>query len=83
MDTKQFDKALEQYLLADKAITDRSPTSGRSVNMSIGYCYEALGNKAKAKEYYQKELERIKSNATYASQNTDFIQSLEKRIRNL
>jgi tetratricopeptide (TPR) repeat protein len=54
----EYQKALDSLLAADKLITDRS-VNGNSMNIPIAEMYTQLGNKEKAKEYYDREIKRI------------------------
>jgi hypothetical protein len=57
---KNYQKALDNALLADSFITNRKVGEGRSVNLTIAKAYQGLGKKAQASEYYQREIDRIK-----------------------
>lgn len=57
---ENYQKALEAMLKADSLITDRTIGTGTSANNGIARCYRALGNTVKAREYYQKEIDRLK-----------------------
>ncbi len=64
----EYDKALQAFLSADKAIQDRS-VNGVSVNLSIASVYRDLGDKQKAREYYDRELVRIKGTGNTDAEN--------------
>lgn len=68
-DAGDFQKALEAYLKADSFIKNRDPKKGgtRSVYLGIGDSYAKLGDKEKAKEYYQKEIDRRKAKGSSES----------------
>lgn len=77
---KQYDKALEMILKADKYITDEERSEGSSLNLTIAYAYKMVGNNSKAKEYYQREIDRLKNRAD-AADNADVIKNIEKLKR--
>lgn len=74
-----YKQAVAAMLKADSFITDRSVGSGRSVNVGIARMYEGLDDKLKAKTYYQKEIERVKS----APENEEILQYLNKKVKEL
>lgn len=57
----EYQKALDAMLQADSYIKVRNGEKSRSVNNSIGRYYKQLGNTAKAKEYFDKEIKRLKT----------------------
>lgn len=68
---KKFKKALEQFLLAqvpdEEAGSARSGNRDIQVNYYIGLTYEALQNKIKAKEFYQKAADQTIRRSGYMS----------------
>jgi tetratricopeptide (TPR) repeat protein len=60
-DAGDYDQALDALLKADKNITDRTVEGGRSVNLTLGLTYAKLEDKAKAREYYQREIKRLQA----------------------
>lgn len=60
-DTGDYQAALDNMLKADSFIKDRSVDGGLSANIPIARYYEKLGNKLKAREYWQREIDRAKT----------------------
>jgi tetratricopeptide (TPR) repeat protein len=69
-----YKEALENYLLADGLITDRSLTTGQTVNVGIALSYKMLGKKEEAREYYQREINRLQN-----TDNEEVIQHLKEQ----
>lgn len=70
-------KALDTMLKADTYIKNRTVEAGQSVNTAVARYYKQIGNKDKAREYYQREIDRIKGDPT-AADNVEVIQAIEK-----
>jgi hypothetical protein len=71
---KDFKKALDAYLKADSYIRQGN-FSDQSANVAIARSYEALGNKSKAREYYQREIDRLSG----TPDNQEVIEYLKKQ----
>lgn len=69
-------EALKTLLAADKLVEDRSIESGMSLNVALARLSQKNGDKDKARQYYQKEIDRIK-NDPHASENQDVIKAIE------
>lgn len=72
-----YPKAIEAMLKADSYIKDRSIATGQSVNVALGRYYATVGDKTKARDYYGREIDRIKNDPA-AAENATVIQYLEK-----
>ena len=77
-EAQQHDKALAAFLKADTLITDRTIETGRSVSLSLASTYTSLGNKAKAAEYYNREIQRLRKDGT--SDSLESVEALEQRM---
>lgn len=55
-----YEASLKSMKKADNLITDRSGSSSQTVNVSLAALYQKLGQKDKAREYYQREIDRLK-----------------------
>lgn len=72
-----YPKAIEAMLKADSYIKDRSIENGQTVNIALARYYQARGDKGKAREYYQREIDRIKSDPE-AAENAEVIKYIEQ-----
>lgn len=70
-DTK---KALESLLVADKHATEAK--AGMSLNLTIAQHYKDLGDVQKAREYYQREIDRLENNE-FRDDNAELIERLK------
>ena len=76
-DVGKYKEALEAMQKADALVKDRSATAPYSANLGMAYIYSNLGNKSKAKEFYQKEIDRIKS----IPDNANVVQSIQDSMK--
>ncbi|MEO5499121.1 MAG: hypothetical protein ABIR46_01315 [Candidatus Saccharimonadales bacterium] len=84
-DVGEDDKALVEFLNADKAISDRSAGTGMSVNIAVAKLYKKDGNKSQAKTYFQRELDRVSQDPEHLSEpeGKKIIEDLKSQIREL
>jgi tetratricopeptide (TPR) repeat protein len=70
----EYQKAVEAMLKADSFVTDRTFENGQSLNLGIAKLYKQLGQKDKARDYYQREIDRLAS----VPDNTEALSSIKK-----
>ena len=84
---KQYDQALKNYQLAQSAIEKGKLGDTFDFLRAIGDTYLAQGNKAKAKEYYNKEIDRLKAyieqHPDNPGNNQDVINDLQAQVQKL
>jgi tetratricopeptide (TPR) repeat protein len=74
---KDYQQALDNYLKADSMRTQQMKDAGYTFNVAIANLYARLGQKDKAKQYYQLEIDRV-SQGEYADQNKAYIEGIQK-----
>ncbi|HSX28533.1 MAG TPA: hypothetical protein VLF60_03755 [Candidatus Saccharimonadales bacterium] len=84
---KQYDQALQNFFLAQSSVERNKLQDSFDFTRAIGDTYLAQGNKAKAKEYYNKEIDRltkyIQQHPDNPGNNQDVINDLQAQVQKL
>ena len=72
-----YDKALEVMKKAEELIIAGKLSADRSVNTAIARYYARVGDTGRAKDYYNKEIQRIQTGEN-AADNASVIKHLEQ-----
>lgn len=74
--------ALENYLIADK-YREKSRSEDTTFNIAIAQLYRQQGDEQKAKQYFQREIDRAKADTENSESNAAFIRQIEKEMEEL